>query len=120
MAVIARLYRVVPIMLALAAIAVVVYLVVSRLRTPARAKEVLVKLFTWLCSALAVFFGAVAAYAVSEGNEPVFDLAVGFALVGLLGLGVTRLCNAVFIRNHPNYRSKPQKAKVERRWPWER
>ena len=47
-AVIARLYRIIPLVIVLAIIAFAVYFVVSYRSSPNRAKEVLIKSFTWL------------------------------------------------------------------------
>lgn len=49
MGLIARLSRVVPLVLLLAVAAGVIYLVVTYRHSPARAKEVLIAVFTWLC-----------------------------------------------------------------------
>lgn len=110
----ARLSRVVPLIAALAAVALVVYVVVSAVRDSTRAKEVLIVMFTWLCGALA------ALYALVERNGAVLELAASFAAVGLAGLGVTRWCRHVFVKNHPHYKEARQRARVIRRWPWQR
>lgn len=116
----ARLSRVVPLIVALAVVALVVYAVVSAVRDSTRAKEVLIAMFTWLCGALAAFFAVAALYALVERNDAVLELAASFAAVGLAGLGVTRWCHHVFVRNHPHYKEARQRAKVIRRWPWRR
>ena len=53
---IARLSRIVPLLILLAVVAGVVYLVVAYRHSPNRAKEILIKLFTALTGALSVFF----------------------------------------------------------------
>lgn len=116
----ARVTRMVPLLIALAVIAAVIYLVVTYRHSPARAKEVLVTVFTWLCGAIAAFFGLASLYALFEGNSAVFDLAVSCAAVGVVGLLVTRWCNRVFLKRNPHYKKKSQKATTKRRWPWER
>lgn len=116
----ARLSRVVPLIVALAVVALVVYAVVSAVRDSTRAKEVLIAMFTWLCGALAAFFAVAALYALVERNDAVLELAASFAAVGLTGLGLTRWCHHVFVRNHPHYKEARQRAKVIRRWPWRR
>lgn len=116
----ARATRIVPFLLILAVAAAVIYLVVTYRHSPARAKEVLVRVFTWLCGAITVFFGVVSLYALFEGNGAVLDLAASFMVVGLIGLGVTRWCNHVFLKKNPHYKEKSQRATTKRRWPWER
>lgn len=117
MALLARLSRIVPLAVILTLLAAVIYLVVTYLHSPARAKEVLVKVFTWLCGALSAFFGITSLYALFESNEAVLDLGVSFMAVSLLGLVITRFCNYRFLKSNPRYRSKPQKARVHHRWP---
>lgn len=113
-----RLVRSLPLILAMALAAALIYLVVSYRRSPARAKEVLIKVFTWVNGAITAFFGLASLYALFEDNLKLFDIIVCFALVGVAGLGVTLWCRHVFLKNNPSYRKKPVKAKTKRRWPW--
>ena len=120
---IARLSRIIPLLAVLAVVALVVYLVIAWRHSPNRGKEVLIKLFTILTSVLAGFFLLVCLYAWLEHNEPVFDLAFSFMATGLVGLVVTLIGRAVFLRNHPEYRKKPMKTKrigSKGRWPWQK
>lgn len=120
MGLLARLTRVVPLLLVMAVVAIVIYLVVTYRHSPTRAKEVLIKVFTWFNVVVIVFFGLVSLYALFESYKGVLDLAVSFAVVGLIGLGVTRWCNHVFLKHNPHYRNKRQSAQVIRRFPWTR
>lgn len=108
---IAQLSRSIPLLIALVALAAIVYFVVSWRSSPTRAKEVLIRLFTVLCSALAIFFTLASLYALADGNQPVLELAASFAAVGILGLVVTLICRWRFKKNHPHYRS-PVNAKA--------
>ena len=103
---VARLTRIIPLLLLLAFVAGVVYVVAAWRYSPARAKEILIKAFTVLNVALTAFFGLASLYALSESNGDVLDL--------------TRICRAVFLKHNPSYRMKPMKAKRLRRWPWGR
>lgn len=107
----ARLSRIVPMLIVLAVVALVVYLVATYRYSPNRAKEILIKMFTVITGAISAFFGLASLYAWFEHNEPVFDLAFSFLLTGLVGLAVTRICRAVFLRHNPAYRVKPMKVK---------
>ena len=105
---VARLTRIIPLLLLLAFAAGVVYVVAS-----------------WRYSlnvALAAFFGLASLYALSESNGDVLDLTLSFMVTALLALGITRICRAVFLKHNPSYRMKPMKAKRLRRspWPWGR
>ena len=108
---IARLSRIVPLLIVLAVVALVVYLVATYRYSPSRAKEILIKMFTVITGAVSAFFGIVSLYAWFERNAAVFDLAFSFLVTGLIALGVTQVCRAVFLKHHPAYRKKPMKAK---------
>lgn len=120
MGLLARLSRVVPLVLVLALVAGVIYLVVTYRHSPARAKEVLIRLFTWLCGALSVCFALVSVYAFFDNAPAVLDLTLSFLAVSLVGLGITRLANRRFLKHNPAYRKKRLAATTRRRWPWER
>ncbi|WP_304426824.1 guanylate cyclase [uncultured Adlercreutzia sp.] len=120
MGLLARLSRVVPLILALAVAAGLIYVVVTYRHSPARAKEVLIRVFTWLCGIISGFFALVSLYAFFDDAPPVLDLALSFMAVGLVGLAITRLCNWRFLKHNPHYRKKRLTATTKRRWPWER
>ena len=112
---VARLTRIVPLLLLLAFVAGVVYVVAAWRYSPARAKEILIKAFTVLNVALAAFFGLASLYALSESNGDVLGLTLSFMVTALVALGITRICRAVFLKHNPSYRMKPMKAKRLRR-----
>lgn len=101
---IARLSRSIPLLIALVLLAVIVYFVVSWRSSPTRAKEVLIRLFTVLCSVLSVFFVLASLYALVDSNQAVLELAASFALVSVLGLLITLICRWRFKKRHPHYR----------------
>lgn len=107
---IARLSRIIPLLAVLAVVAGVVYVVAMFLYSPTRAKEILIKLFTFLMSVLSAFFALASLYALFEGNVGVLDLTASFLVTTLIGLGITLLCRHVFLKHNPNYRKKPEKA----------
>ena len=107
---IARLYRMLPVLVILAAVAGIVYLVALFRYSSERAKEILIKLFLVLTGALSAFFALASLYALFEGNFDVLDLVASFLAAALLALAVTLICRAVFRKNHPHYRKKAEKA----------
>lgn len=111
---VARLSRVIPMLLVLALVAAVVYVFVAYTKSPLRAKEVVIKMFLAITGVLSVFFGLFTLYSLFESNEGVFDLAVSFLLTALVGLGITLLCRWRFLKNHPNYRLKPERGSAGR------
>lgn len=98
-----RLYRIIPLLILLAVIAAVVYVVMSFRYSSNHAKIALIRVFTWLTIILSAVFLLVTLYALFEHNDPVFELALSFMITTLIGLGITRICNYVFNKNHPNY-----------------
>lgn len=110
---IARLSRIVPLLIVLAVVAGIVYLVATYRYSPSRAKQILVKMFTWITGVLSAFFLLVTLYALFENNAAVFDLAASFLATTAIGLAITRICNAVFLKHHPEYKHKPAKATHE-------
>ena len=112
---IARLYRIIPLILVLALIAIIVYFVVSYRSSPNRAKEVLIKSFTWLTSILSGFFAIASLYALLERNYFALDIAASFLVVTLVALGIVLVCKAVFLKHHPQYRKKPMRTEKKRR-----
>lgn len=119
MAVLARLSRVVPLLGILAALGIIVYLVASMRYTSPRAKEIVLKMFTWVFAAISIFFALACLYALIEHNIAVLELMATFMGTGLVGLGITRWCNHIFLKNNPSFRNKPAKATVHR-WPWQK
>lgn len=114
----ARLSRMVPLLLFLGVVAIVIYFVVSARRSPERAKEILIKVFTVINLSITIFFALVSLYAWFEGNESVFDLAFWFGVAGLLCLGITYIARWRFLKNHPHYRMKPMRATIKDHFPW--
>lgn len=102
-----RLVRAFPLIVALAILALVVYVFVSYWHSSVRAKSVLIKLFVGVGAVLSGFFGLVCLYAAFENNGTVLDLMLGFFAVAVLTLVIALLCRSVFLKNHPNYRKKP-------------
>ena len=113
MPLLARLSRIVPLIIVLALVAGVVYVVAMFLYSPTKAKEILIKLFTFLMSA-AHFGGKYTLY--FEGNIDVLELTASFLATTLVGLAVTLLCRRSFIKHNPNYRKKPEKASGFKWW----
>lgn len=106
MAILARILQSTPLVIALVVLAIVVYLFVAWLRSPLRAKEILIKLFTVLTIVLSVAFGLASLYAFAEHNMKVLEITGSFLVVALVALAITRFCRWRFVRNHPQYKNK--------------
>lgn len=104
---VAGLSRSLPLLIALIVLALAIYAFVSWRRTPTRAKEILIKVFFVLCSAITVFFALATIYAVLDDNTPVLELAASCMVVGVAGLVVTMACRHVFRKHHPHYAYEP-------------
>lgn len=107
-----RLYRIIPLLVVLAVIAAAVYVIMSFRYSSERAKDTLIRVFTWLTAALSVVFALGTLYAVFEQNQTVIELAGSFLATTLIGLGITRICNHVFRKNHPHYGEQVAKATI--------
>ncbi len=107
-----RLYRILPLLVLMAFIAVVVYLIMSFRYSSDRAKATLIKVFTWFCAVLSVVFGVITLYALFEQNQPVIELTGSCLAVTLIGLVVTRICNRVFRKDHPHYGEEVAQATI--------
>ena len=114
----ARLSRVVPLLIVMAVAAGLIYVVVTY--RPARAKEVLIIIFTWFIGIVVGFFALVSVYAFFDNAPAVLDLSLSFMVVGIVGLLITRLANWRFLKHNPSYRKKRLAATTRRHWPWQR
>ncbi len=111
----ARTVRSLPLVILLAVLALVVYFVVVYHSSPNRAKEILIKLFTVIGIALSLFFGLFSVYAYAEKNYTALDFMLGFLIISLITLLITRISRAVFLHHNPKYRKKAKKTTKGRR-----
>lgn len=107
---IARFTRIIPLIIVLAVVAAIVYLVATWRYSPNKAKEILIRVFTWFTGILSIILAIVCLYVLLDGNIAVFELTASFLVTALLALGITRICWAVFVKHHPNYKKRAQKA----------
>ncbi len=107
-----RLYRILPLLIVLAVIAVAVYLIMSFRYSSERAKATLIKVFFWLNAVLSIAFLLITAYALLERNAAVSELFGSCLAVTVIGLAVTLICRAVFKKNHPRYGEKVAQATI--------
>lgn len=107
-----RLYRIIPLLILMAVVAAVVYVIMSFRYSSDRAKATLITVFTWLTIVLSVFFALATLYAIFEDNGTVIELAGSCLVTTLVGLGITRLCNRIFKKNHPRYGEEVAQATI--------
>lgn len=107
---IARLSRIIPLVIVLAIVAAIVYLVATWRYSPNKAKEIMIRVFIWFTGALSIALALICLYVLLDGNRAVLELTAGFLVTALVALGITFICRAVFVRHHPNYKKKAQKA----------
>lgn len=101
-----RIMQSLPLVVALALIAGIVYFVVSYTKSPNRAKEVLINLFLVIGTGLCVIFGLVCLYCLFEGNQGMLEFFAMFLAISVLTLAITLICRAVFRKHHPHYQFK--------------
>lgn len=107
-----RLYRILPFLILLAVVIGIAYLIMSFRYTSERAKATLITFLTWLFGILSVAVALVTGYALFERNDPVVELFGSCLAVTAIGLVVTRICNAIFRKNHPHYGEEVSKATI--------
>lgn len=120
MTIVARLTRLLPIFFGIALAAFALYAVVSVRYTPVKAKELLIKIFTVVFGATTLFFILATIYAAIDGGAEAVELMATFLLPFALGLAITLICRAVFLRNHPAYKLKPVRAETIKDPLWKR
>ena len=64
----ARLSRIVPLLIVLAVVAAIVYLVATWRYSPNKAKEILIRVFTWFTGVLSAAFAVICGYVWLDGN----------------------------------------------------
>lgn len=101
LALLPMLVRSMPLLVVLAVFAAMVYVVVAAVRSPRRAKEVLIGVLTAVTAFLTVFFSAATAYAWIESNLYVMELAAACAVLCAAALAATRLARRRYLRRHP-------------------
>ena len=110
-----RLYRILPLLIILGIVALIIYFIASWRYTPARAKEILIALFSWINIGLSGFFLLATVYAALEGNWFVAEFFVWFLVTTLLLLLITYLCKRSFLKHHPNYQWKVNVSGIKER-----
>ena len=102
----ARLYRLLPLLIALAVVAAIIYAFVSWKYTDTRAKELLIKIFLGINSVLSALFVLATLYAWAEGNMFVAEFFLTCAIMMIVLLAINVYCRQRFLHNHPNYKWK--------------
>lgn len=97
------IYRVLPLIVALVALAAVVFVLVFTTKGLDKAKEVMLKMF-WLLSAVgSVAFGLITLYAFCDGNMNMGWLFASCLIVFLLAWLIDYLCLRRFRKNHQDH-----------------
>ena len=111
-----RLTRVAPFLAFLAVLAVVIY-IIARFRFPsARAKQIVIDVFTVISVVLCVGLAFITLMTVLDSNMFAVELFGSFLVAALLGLLIVRLCNRSFLKKYPQYKHHPEDAFVYTGW----
>ena len=102
-----RLYRGLPLFIALGVIAVAIFLIVAYRYSRPKAKQVLLIVFTWINAILTGIFGLATLYALFEENENVVELMGVFFITRGICLIITLLSFRSFYKKYPTYKKKP-------------
>ena len=115
MGAILRLMQCAPLVVFLVVLACVIYFVVAYTQSPNRAKEILIKVFTFINGVLSIALGLVCLYCLLEGNAGMCEFFGMFLAVTFIALVITRVCRAIFVHRHPHYEFRRIHARVQHR-----
>lgn len=112
MALLVRIYRLIPLVIVVLLIAAAIYLVVQAKHNPQKAKLSVIKFFMYACLMLMVFFAIWALYAIFENNTPHTELSVsGVVLFGVILL-IDLWVRHAFLKKNPKYKRPAKKARL--------
>ena len=112
MGAIIRIAQMFPLLIVLGAIAGVAYVIISGVKSPTRAKEILIRVFMVLSVALCVFFALATLYAILENNTNVLEFFASLLAIALIMLLITLVCRWRFKKNHPHYEKPTHHART--------
>lgn len=104
-----RMIRLVPLVAILLFVGLIIYLIAQAKYSPYRAKQIVLKVFFWICIVLTAFFVLCCIYSILDKNIAVLELFASFAAVPAFGLLIVLLCRAIFYRHHPEFKDKANK-----------
>ena len=108
----ARILSLLPILAIFAAFALLGYLYLSYKQSPARAKEVLIKLFIILSVALCAVFILICIYSLLDNNEMIFELSAALLVISIAMLLVVLICRYIFLKHNPSYKLPRNKSRI--------
>ena len=121
MPIVARLTRLLPIIIGIVLAALALYVFVSIRYTPVKAKEVLIKVFTVFFGVTTIFFILATIYAALDSTRPeAVELMLTFLLPFAFGLALTLVFRAIFLHNHPAYKLRPVRTQTIKEPLWKR
>ncbi len=99
----ARISRMVPVIVVLLVAMALVYAVIYITQGSARAKEVSLKVFWWICAVGSAISALTMLYAWFDGSDLMFDFAFCNLVVMLFAWAIDLLCAWRFKKNNPRY-----------------
>lgn len=91
--------------------------IIARFRFPsARAKQIVIDVFTVISVVLCVALAFITLMTVLDSNMFAVELFGSFLVAALLGLLIVRLCNRSFLKKYPQYKHRPEDAFVYTGW----
>ncbi len=108
---IARIYRIIPLIVVLALAAGIAYAVAARSNNGVRVTQVVLKAFWWLCAVGSAFFVLATLYALADGNAFAAELFISCAAVFAVGWVIDLLCAWRFRVHHPGFKVRPTRPK---------
>ena len=99
-----RFVRIIPLLIVLGIVSALVFAIFALRYSKPKAKELIIIMFTWINSIGAGLFALASLYAWFEQNALAFDLLACFCITFLIGLAITFICKAVFLKHNPHYK----------------
>lgn len=106
MGAVGRVMQFVPVLIGVVVIAIGAYYAISVLRSPMRAKEIFIFVFTIVFGVLTGVTLLSSAYALFESNWYVLELTALLLGLSVAGLAITRLCRWRLLKKNPKYKDK--------------
>ncbi len=110
---IARIYRIVPLIVVLIVVAIAVFAYVATTRNGTKAKEVVLKMFWWISAIGSALFLLATLYAVVDKSQLGVDLFATCLAMTLFTWLIDVICGKVFEKHHPHYRVSPTRPKAK-------
>ena len=111
-----RVFQMLPLYIIIAIVAFALYMYIAYRQSPNRAKEILIKIFSYAFSIISIILSLSCIYTILDKNTFAFEIAASMLLVSLVTLGIVGICRYIFLKNNPKYKIPRSKASFKSRF----